>query len=164
MSTNSADLDPSIANFLIIPADEIRYDNLPIAIVSKLAIQKMDPFIATSALGELAQRDPQETKEAAERILEEPLWDPHITAFALTLLYDRDPDSAIQRMTKLVSTCEVPKVLEAMVESILSDSERFLVAPADQLARAIARRVAAAVPGRFSDVEQRGRFLKLFGE
>lgn len=164
MSINSPDHDALIDNLLVLPADEIHYDSLSTSVLSKLATQMVDPFIATSALGELAQRGPQETKNAAERILDGDTWDQHLTAFALTLLYDRDPERAIPRMAKLALTCEDPKILEAMIQNILSDSDRFQAAQEEPLAHTIARRVAAAKPESFTEVEQRDKFLKLFGD
>jgi len=163
VSSDSTNFIPSIDNLLIIPADEINYESLSTLTLTQLATQKTDPFIATSGLGELAQRDPQKTKEAAAQILDAGIWDRHLTAFALTLLYDRDPEGAIPRMAELALT-EDPKILEALIENILSDSVRFQSAPENQLARAIARRVAAIHPDAFADLEQRDKFLKLFGD
>jgi hypothetical protein len=162
MNIHSADDDASIDSLLVLPADEIRYDSLSTSVLSSLATQTMDAFIATSALGELAQRGPQETTDAAECILDGDTWDGHLTAFALTLLYDRAPERAIPRMATLAVTCEDPTILAAMIENILSDSERFQAAPEDHLAGTISHRVAAANPEAFKNAEQRDRFLKLF--
>ena len=162
MSTTPTDHE-LIDRLLVLPAGEIRYDSLSTSTLSALATQLADPFIATSALGELAQRGPQDTKDAAENILDRELWDRHLTAFALTLLYDRDPESGIRRMESLAPTCADPKILTAMIENILSDPERFRTTDRASLARVIAQRVAALDLEEFNDVEQRDKFLSMFG-
>jgi hypothetical protein len=60
-------------------------------------------------------------------------------------------------------SCEDPEILTAMIENILSDPDRFRTPEGAPLAHAIARRIAVVAPGAFSDVEQRDRFLGLFG-
>ena len=66
------------------------------------------------------------------------------------------------RMAKLAGTCEDPTILEAMIENILSDSERFQAPQAEHLVYTISRRVAAAKPEAFKNADQRDKFLKLF--
>jgi hypothetical protein len=155
--------DSEIDALLVLPADDIEYGSLSMPTLVALAIQTTDPFIATSALGELAQRDPRETTTAAERILDGDVWDPHLTAFALTLLYDRSPEAAMLRMQRLARSCDSSIVLAAMMENILSDSDRFTSPEPARLARAIAHRVAALRAEQFKDLEQRDRFLERFG-
>lgn len=164
MTTPSASQDPQLAHLLMLSADEISYESLPTETLSALALQMTDPFIATSALGELAQRDPQQTKNDAAHILERGTWDRHLTAFALTLLYDRDPDGGLLQMARLVVGCMEPKILEAMIENILSDADRYRTREGATLARTVAGQVASVSRTAFSDVEQRDRFLEMFGD
>jgi len=162
MSATSQDHDTEIDHLLILTADEIKYDSLSTLVLSKLALQNADPFIATSALGELTQRNSGAAGSAAEQIVERAVWDSHLTAYALTILYDRDPRNAISKMSDLIQTNDDPVVLSAMIENVLSDVTRFRSGPGEVLANALVHRVAEAASGTFKDEDLRDKFLKLF--
>ncbi|MEO8699881.1 MAG: hypothetical protein ABI867_07545 [Kofleriaceae bacterium] len=153
--------DPEITGYLLQQADDIDYASLELPLLSKLATQLEDPFIATSALGQLARRDREAAARAAEQILDGSRGDRHLVAFALTVLFERDPASGIRWMTRLGPSCEDPTILEAMLENVLGDAERF--AEHAELVRAIARRVTALTREQFSDPEMRDRFVARFG-
>lgn len=164
MNSNSTEYDSLIDHLLIIPADQIQYDTLATSTLSGLATQMEEPFIATSALGELAQRSQEETIHAAERILTEKVWDAHLTAFALTLLYDRDPAKGIAQMEKHIVDCRDPTILAAMMDNVLTDLNATFSTTNSQLAQAISRQVAALPLDAFEDSEQRLLFLRRFGD
>lgn len=74
-----------------IPDEQIDYGALSANMLAQLAVQRDEPFIATSALGELGQRgDEHASKVACEHILDGSICDAHqLTTFALTSERDK---------------------------------------------------------------------------
>jgi len=66
-------------------------------------------------------------------------------------------------MARLVVGCKEPKLLEAMIENILSDLDRYRTGDAATLAKVVASQVTALPLESFSDLEQRDRFFDVFG-
>src|SRR5262245_13002008 len=100
-------------DLLLVPADDIDYRGLDAAVLLQLATQRDEPFIATSALGELGARAVPEARAAAESILAGEPWDRHLHAFALTTLYGADRDAGAAAMTRLVDGARDPVILAA---------------------------------------------------
>jgi hypothetical protein len=149
-------------DLILVPDEDIEYEKLDAAVLEQLAIQQLEPFIATSALGELGQRRVPEAKAAAEAIVAREVWDHHLYAFAVKILYDADRDAGLAAMTPRLDTERDPVILAAMIENMMSDVEWFQAEPLRALATKLAARVAE-IPGNYTDPEERESFLALFG-
>jgi len=148
----------SAADLLLLPADEIQYPDLDGRVLYELAVQQDEPFIATSALGELASRDSTDVVKAAQIILGDP-WDHHLTAYALKLLFRRDHAAGMTAMRSLIG--DDPVILAAMIDNVLAEPEVF--ASHRDLVAEIAARAAALPAGDFSDPDERAAFLARYG-
>jgi len=153
----------SVDDLLLLPADEIRYADLDEATLLALALQHDEPFIATSALGELSRRNVPAAGAAALALLNGDWADRHLRAFAITTLHDADPDRAVEVMASMVDDTDDPKLLGAMVECVLADLERFAADDRKAFTRRLAERVAAVPPDDFTDLDERASFLERFG-
>jgi len=149
-------------DLILVPAEDIEYEKLDISVLEQLATQELEPFIATSALSELGQRRVPAAKTAASAIIARQVWDHHLYAFALTILYDADREAGLAAMIPRIDTERDPVILAAMIENMLSDVERFQAEPLRALATRLAARVAET-PGKYTDPEERESFLALFG-
>ena len=152
---------PNVDELLLLTYDEIDFTNIDNGSLYHLERQTQDPFIATSALGELSQRDTPQTRAAATAILESP-WDQHLAAYATTILYGIDKDESIRRMSAMIDRCPDPKVLGAMVENVLSDRERFERDDVRWLLHRLVTSVKNMAADAFSDMEERAEFLALY--
>jgi hypothetical protein len=140
-------------DYLLFPANEVPYTTLDPTVLLELATQQEEPFIATSALGELAVRGEEGAKTAARAILRKP-WDHQLTASALSILFDREPRETIAAMRRLLA--DDPVLLEAMLEAVLTDPACF--ADHHDFVADLAARVAALPDKAFFDPAQRARF------
>jgi hypothetical protein len=154
--------DLPVDDYLLVPHDQIDFASLPVATVLGLAVQVIEPFVATSALGELAVRDVPEVRAAALQILSAP-WDRYLTAYALTCLFGTDSAAAMDEMVRLLPDCRDGEVLAAMIENVMSETERFAQADYAAFAHALGRRVCELDPAEFSDREERDEFVAMFG-
>lgn len=153
--------EPLLDDLLITPHDQIRFDALSPGLLEKLAVQEFEPFIATTALGELAIRRADEGRRAALEILAHD-WDRHLTAYALTVLFAYDPTSTIAQMSTRLPQCEDPKILGAMVENVMSDWTLFENAAGRAFVRALSKRLQSVAPdAEFTDLEERSAFLAI---
>lgn len=82
--------EPALDDLLITPHDQIPFDRLTSGTLEQLAVQEFEPFVATTALGELAIRRAAEGRRAALTILDH-VWDRHLTAYALAVLFRYAP-------------------------------------------------------------------------
>lgn len=141
-------------------ADEIEYERLEDDLVAQLALQTDEPFIATSALCEIARRIPSRGRDIAEAILRRPPWDDYLTGYAVEILFDRDPEAARREMSRLVQEPLHPTVLESMAESVVMNPEQF----EDEAGRALVERIAAGLlqanVKSFENGEVTGTFLR----
>jgi hypothetical protein len=151
-----------VDDLLLLPDDQIDYEALDTSVLFQLATQNDEPFIATSALGELRRRRAQEAPNAAETILRSEESDRHIRAFAITTLCATDKQRAVEMMSTLVEHTNDPKVLGAMVECVLYDVDYFKTLPAQKFVKKLVERVLATPPDRFTDLEERDSFLETF--
>jgi hypothetical protein len=146
--------EPPLDDLLITPHDQIQFDRLSPGLLEQLAIQEFEPFVATTALGELAIRRADEGRPAALAILEHD-WDRYLTAYALTILFSYDPDAAIDRMATRLPPCQDAVVVAAMVENVMADSTRFEDVRGTELVRLLRERVRELPAEDFSDQEER---------
>ena len=127
----------TMANLLSASEGEFSYSDSPADALVELALQDSDAAIATSALGEWAQRDSDDARQVACAILSRVQWDAHLTAYALTVLYSRDPQSAFGFMQKLVDTVKERPVFEALIDNVLSDPEHYEREPGQGFVRSL---------------------------
>jgi hypothetical protein len=153
----------NIADLLLLPDDEINYAALDVGVLLQLATQEDEPFIATSALGELGMRRVPEAVVAAAAILTKPLWDRYLHAFAITTLCATDPAQITEIMDSVIEQTNDPKVLGAMVECVLSEPDHFSKGAAQSFANKLAGKVRRVPPDEFTDLDERTRFLERFG-
>jgi len=76
-----------IDELMVLPADSIDYSALEESTLVGLVDANIDLFIATNALGELAERESSATLGLIQRILVENRGDQYLRAQALSLLY-----------------------------------------------------------------------------
>jgi hypothetical protein len=92
----------TLDELLLLPDDQIDYERLDRTMLRELATQSYEPFIATSALGELRVRRAVEARDASLAILASELPDRHLRSFALTTLCEVDEERDIEVMMVLV--------------------------------------------------------------
>jgi hypothetical protein len=153
----------SIDDLILLPHDQIDYQGLAPDVLLALATQQDEPFIATSALGELAARRGPEALAAVEAILAAEPWDRYLRAFAITILCGRDRERATETMARLLDDTTDPKDLGAMVECVMSDPDHFAAGPARAFADRLAATVARVAPDQFTDLDERAAFLARHG-
>jgi hypothetical protein len=129
----------TLDNLVRASAGALDYGSIDATSLIDLALQESDAEVATSALGELS---PHDARDTALEILRRPVWDSHLTAFALTLLYVRDPEAAFEMMKKFGYTANEKPIIEALIENILSDQERFQTGEGRRFAGELASRIA----------------------
>jgi hypothetical protein len=149
----------TIDDFLIIPHDQIDYASLDAGLLQDLATQDSDPYIATSALAELGVRGGAQAVATAKAILAAEPWDRHLFAFAITTLCDLDRNCAAETMSRLLDCTNDSKILDAMVECVLSDPGYFGTGAARELAERLAAKLATAEPDEFTDMAERAVLL-----
>jgi hypothetical protein len=151
-----------VEQLLIHTPEDLDLAKLDTDTLFELATQRTEPFLATSALGELARRNTYHTRDAAETILRRPIWDRYLTAHAIEVLYERDRNTARELMTSLLDT-EDAVLLDAMVDVVLENPDHFTKRKPHEFAKQLAARVAATPPGDDTDRERREQFLKQYG-
>ena len=151
----------TIDDILRIPDENFDYGALDTQRLVGLALQRYEPWLATSALGELAQRGAPETADAATTILRAEPWDVRLTAYALTILFNRDPELAIREMTRIITTQDAPAILAAMIENVLSARERFDTGTGRDFAIKLAERLLRVPPDE--SIEDGNEFLAIYG-
>lgn len=150
-------------DLLMLPHDQIDYPSLDAGVLRDLATQNSEPYIATSALAELGARGGPDARTAAATILGAPIWDRHLFAFAITTLCEFDRDEATQTMAKLLDSTNDPKILGAMVECILSNSDHFSTGRGRAFRDRLAAKVKTVEPDEFTDLGDRSVFLERYG-
>src|SRR4051794_26519226 len=88
--------DPPVQSLLMYTSDEIDYEALSPTTLQALALE-VDPFIATSALGELSIRDPGLAADAARTLLAT-TDDRYLLSSAASILLERDPESVLKAL------------------------------------------------------------------
>jgi hypothetical protein len=126
-----------------------------------LALQDSDAEVATSALGELAQRDSDDARRVAHAILQRDPWDQHLSAYALTVLYSRDPDAALEAMQRMLLGSADKAIYQALIENVLSDRSRYIDGVGRQFAAALAERLIENVVNQL-DHDEVSQFLTLY--
>jgi hypothetical protein len=149
----------TIDDLLVLPYDQIDYTSLDAGMLRELATQNSEPYIATSALAELGVRGGPEARIATSAILAAEPWDRHLFAFAITTLCDIDRGDATETMARLLEGTSDPKVLGAMVECVLSDSDHFSTGLARAFTDRLAAKVETVAPDQFTDLDERAAFL-----
>src|SRR6476659_5212156 len=110
-------------DLLLLPDDAIDYKALAADVLLDLATQDSEPYLATSALGELSRRGAPEARTAALAILAHEPWDRYLSAFAIGVLCRIDCGQATEVMHRLLGKTNDPKILGAMIECVLSDPD-----------------------------------------
>lgn len=110
----------------------------------------------------MARRIPARGRDVAEAILQRAPWDDYLTAYALEILFARDPEAGRREMMRLVQTSQHPTVPESMVENVLSDRERFEDAAGKELVAQLATKLAGAKVKSFKNPELTGEFLQRY--
>lgn len=147
-------------NLLSASEGEFSYEDSAVDALVELALQDSDAAVATSALGELTQRDSDDARKVAHEILARAQWDAHLTAYALTVLYRRDPESAFGFMQKVIDTATEKPVFESLIDNVLSDPERYQDEPGQGFVRALRRKLeehASALSGSDEVAEFKAR-------
>jgi hypothetical protein len=153
----------SIENFLAVGDDQIDYTALDAATLLRLATQEEEPYIATSALGELgARRDPA-APVACTSVLDHEIWDRHLYAFALTTLFQLEHSQALERMQRLLDTTEEAVLIDAMAECVASDLDYFGHGSQRAFADALAARLLATSISDNSGQDDRTAVLARYG-
>lgn len=148
-----------IDDLLLLPDDQIEYKALAPDVLLALAIQQDEPYLATSALSELAARRGLEVHSAVDAILAAEPWDRYLFAFAITILCSLDRDRATQTMSRLLESTHDPKVAGAMIECVMSDPDYFAVSTARAFAERLAVAVSQFAPEQFDDRDEHAAFL-----
>jgi hypothetical protein len=154
----------SIADdLLLLPDDAIDYKALEANVLLELATQDSEPYLATSALGELSGRGAPEARTAALAILANEPWDRYLSAFAVGVLCRIDCGQATEVMRRLLAQTNDPKILGAMIECVLSEPDHFSSEAGCPFAHDLATKVAALNPDQFADADERAAFLARCG-
>jgi hypothetical protein len=143
----------TVDDFLLLTDDQIDYASLDLGMVAQLATQRVEPFIATSALHELSRRDPATARDAAEGILGGDLWDHRLAAYALYILFNRDAESGIAQMARLLERELEQPIVDAMIESVMYEPARFRAGIGRLVLQLLGRRLRA-VPAKAFDNPQ----------
>jgi hypothetical protein len=131
----------NIEDLLIVGDDQIDYTALDATTLLRLATQEEEPYVATSALGELgARRDPA-ALGACTSILDREIWDQHLYAFALTTLFELEHSRAFERIQRLLDMTNETMLINAMAECVASDLDYFDHGPQRAFAGALAARL-----------------------
>lgn len=115
----------TLENLLRMSEGDFDYNKIYSESLSNLALQESDPVAATSALGELTQRDSDDARITAQAILQKNPWDAHLTAYALTVLYSRDAEAGLHAMEQVLNAATEKTIIEALIENVLSDEKNF---------------------------------------
>lgn len=153
----------TVDELLLLPDDQIEYSTLESSLLAALATQQEEPFIATSALAELAGRGVPEAASAAETVLEAEPWDRHLRAFAIKCLFELDSDRGLAQMERLVDACSDPKLLAAMMDNVLYTAEPFDTADGRAFVERLTRRVSRMEADTPDDRELRREYLAKYG-
>lgn len=151
----------SIDDLILLPHDQLDYKRLAAELLLELATQEDEPYIATSALAELAVRRVPETRAAAAAILDKKPWDRYLYAVAIVTLCKVDREHAIRKMAQLIEDTRDPEILGAMVECVLSDPDHFSTVPGAFTDR-LAAKVETVEPDQFTDLDERAAFLSRY--
>jgi hypothetical protein len=128
----------NIEDLLILGDDQIDYTALDATTLLRLATQEEEPYVATSALGELGSRRDPAVLVACTSVLEREMWDQHLYAFALTTLFEFEHSKAFERMEHLLDTTNETMVINGMAECVASDLDYFDHGPQRAFANALA--------------------------
>lgn len=137
-------------------ADEVDYSTLTEEALAALA-QGDEPYLATSALFELAHRSSPRSQEVARALLTA-TDDEYLRAAALRVLFEKDRGAAIDYMDKVVADCH-PYVLSAMIELMIEEQAAFGAHP--NLVQSIAGRFERD-PSIEVDEDRRQLFFEIF--
>ena len=140
--------DRAPLELLTLDHDAIDYRALPDQTLRALALE-VEPFIATSALTELAIRRSAAAADVAWTILTRSEEDRHLRALALEDLFTFEPDRAVAYMngTRLAD----PDLRQAMVELVAEHPDVFSHEPGAAFTRELARRgQESSLPGSAS--------------
>ncbi len=153
----------SIDDLILLPHDQIDYKRLAAELLLDLATQEDEPYIATSALAELAVRRVPETRAAAAAILGKKPWDRYLYAVAIMTLFKVDREQATRTMAQLIEDTSDPEILGAMVECVLSDPDHFSTGLCGAFTDRLAAKVETVKPDQFTDLDERAAFLVRYG-
>jgi hypothetical protein len=153
----------NIDHFLAVGDGEIDYTVLDSATLLCLATQEEEPFVATSAVGELGARREPATIVACTQVLDHEIWDRHLYAFALTTLFQQEHALALERMPRLLEATEDPKLMDAMAECVASDFDYFDQGPPRAFAEALAARMMSTSTSDDFGQDDRAAVLTRYG-
>jgi hypothetical protein len=151
--------EPSIDDLPLTPYEQIEFEKLSSGLLLQLAVQEYEPFSATTALGELAMRNAPEARQAALAILDHYEWDRYLTAYALKILFRREPDPAIAWMMTHLPACTDAVILAAVIDNVMGDPIHFENGPGREFVKLLRARVCAIPADEFKDQEERASFL-----
>ena len=118
---------------------EIPYEELSVDELKQLALGE-DWFIATSALGELVERDRTTAATVAARILGNSVGDVYLQAAALETAFQIDRDEAVAWMSEQVATCD-GYLLDAIATLFLENQTTFQAGLALAVANQLCQRI-----------------------
>src|SRR5919202_5449730 len=112
-----------INELMMLTDDEIDYDTLSDDQLKELALGD-ELFIATSALGELENRNANLGAEVAWEILSNSKGDRYLQAAALETLFQGNPELALDYMKEQVQKCD-RYLLNTIIQLIIENSSDF---------------------------------------
>lgn len=152
-----------IWEFLIMDDGQVDYTALDAAMLLHLATQEEQPYVATSALGELgARRDPAALVACAS-VLDREIWDQHLCVFALTTMFELEHSKAFEHMQGLLDTTNETLLVNAMAECVASDLDYFDHGPQRAFAGALAARLLTTSTSDDSAQDDRTAVLARYG-
>lgn len=113
----------TVNDLMMLADDDIDYSSLSVETLKELALGD-ELFIATSALGELANRDRSLGAEVAKGILLESRGDRYLQSAALEILFQRNREQALDYMVRYAKECD-RYILHTIMELIIENKDDF---------------------------------------
>lgn len=150
---------PTAGELLLLGSERIAWPTLDVSLIAELATQRTEPFVATSALIELAGRDAAAAAGAVRAIFAAPAWDAHVTAFALSVGALTCPDATLEAMGRLLAGACPRAALETMIEIVLEEPSLFEPPRGRELVGMLANAITRAGAASFPDQDAAARVL-----
>lgn len=153
----------TLDEILLIPADDIEYEQLDSGLLLAAATQNEEPFVATNALAELKRRRAPETRQAAEQIIASANGDRHLRSFAILMLFGVDCQRAAEIGIEMVPRTVDPEVLGAFIEGALGEADDLDNGLGQTLIALLVQQARLIPPGKGSDPGDWQRLLERYG-
>ncbi len=147
-----------LAALSLLGSDEIDFSTLDNEMLSGLA-RGQEPYIATSALFELAQRPNSKSQEIATALLTA-TDDEYLRAAALRVLFEKDRGSAIDHMGNMATNCD-PYVFGEMLDLMIENQSEFDRSPRSDLVQLVTARLRSLAKEAV-DNGRRALFAEMF--